>query len=981
MDFAALLREAKARPEKPEALKVLQAKDASAATLRLETRISGRDHDFFLWPTRISLGNPPARLVLASLRPSEVTAADAANVSPVFIPSAVLLVTGALLMLWPTLKLHLLSPTERLTRSSLAGLVLVGLGGLVIFVVLFHGVGFELNLRGRTRARLEQIAQKLRANFEREIEDIHGLLSRQGPALRIGLRTFDEVGAPAPEAFAPYPHFSHLFGLEKPEGEGYRQIWKISAAEFPTPLVSIRSVGEFRNWNGRRLAILPLHSPNTGEFLTLVTSEPNLAGLSTRLRCFDNPVIEPGYQFAVIDPSGRILYHSDAGRALRGRLMPGGPPVLDAEGGEIRFENEGKEVRGFQTKLSPYLDWRIVTFRELGLNSQIVLETGAGAAMAFGALLALGVAFGVARRIAEMFRQPPRAGTAGQRIWPRRDAAARNRYLREAVYWFGGFTLIFWAGLPVWPGLARPMVWSVMLAAMATAAAGARWGRLPDSWNQRARQIPLSALYAARWAALLILAVSGGSLILAHGSIAARETAYQAAVERTLRVPEPDLSYRVVDGPAGFVRELQAEPWSPLPRSSRPGELFIFAGAGCVLIGGAFLWLKGICDRLFLLEQRILDPRPAARITTEQLESLIRTPGVPRRVMVLALPQSGTSQMLRRMAAESPTPIRLMDCARGPAGLSDGAALCIDNLEDRFGEAKIRTGRLETLEREVFGRGATQIFVFTSLDPLLYAEAEAAAGSGPEARNELIRWTRLMAGFEQYEWMAPQQDGLVELRKQLREQAGEHFDELLAIFNRELDRTIFLRAAAEGVMADFPWDEAVTPYSFERFLVQRVSERAAHYYRSIWVNTTAAERLALFQLAADNWINPGNRNALRHLVRKGLIQVDSEAGVPVGGYELLNESFRQFVLSAVDPAEIAQWEEARQGSRWSSFRLALLTMLGLVSIWLWYVYQQYFNFFAGYLVAAAGGSAAILRWVWDQFRRGVDPAAAKAEKK
>jgi hypothetical protein len=32
-------------------------------------------------------------------------------------------------------------------------------------------------------------------------------------------------------------------------------------------------------------------------------------------------------------------------------------------------------------------------------------------------------------------------------------------------------------------------------------------------------------------------------------------------------------------------------------------------------------------------------------------------------------------------------------------------------------------------------------------------------------------------------------------------------------------------------------------------------------------------------------------------------------------------------------------------------------------------------------VAAAGGSAAILRWVWDQFRRGVDPAAAKAEKK
>lgn len=108
-------------------------------------------------------------------------------------------------------------------------------------------------------------------------------------------------------------------------------------------------------------------------------------------------------------------------------------------------------------------------------------------------------------------------------------------------------------------------------------------------------------------------------------------------------------------------------------------------------------------------------------------------------------------------------------------------------------------------------------------------------------------------------------------------------------------------------------------------LILEIQSLAGVYYNRLLKSCTRKEKFILYDIALNMLVNSNNLETQKVLYKKGLIVCN-------GTCRLMNESFRNFILTAVDPAEAEHFiRELNAPGKWTSYKAPLmLIVLGLV---------------------------------------------------
>jgi hypothetical protein len=223
------------------------------------------------------------------------------------------------LLSWPFLKLRFIGEAQRVRVYDV---VLVGVGAL-LGVALITVVTLDLFATRRLNTvlddQLARLAAAIKAQAQEEVTAAYAELTRLEDAF---IGTSDATSMVSDlvltrQNFTEYPFFESLAFLDH---DG-RQRGKLAFDSFVTPRIDAGEREYFTYWRASAPStpafLQPLQSATTG------TREAVLSKRAPRESSFDvvtmtipmhaliDPVIVPGFGFAVIDRGGRVLFHSD----------------------------------------------------------------------------------------------------------------------------------------------------------------------------------------------------------------------------------------------------------------------------------------------------------------------------------------------------------------------------------------------------------------------------------------------------------------------------------------------------------------------------------------------------------------------------------------------------------------------------------------------------------------------------------------------
>jgi hypothetical protein len=105
-----------------------------------------------------------------------------------------------------------------------------------------------------------------------------------------------------------------------------------------------------------------------------------------------------------------------------------------------------------------------------------------------------------------------------------------------------------------------------------------------------------------------------------------------------------------------------------------------------------------------------------------------------------------------------------------------------------------------------------------------------------------------------------------------------------------------------------------------------ISEHAKPVYDFIWMTSTKEEKLVMIQLAREGLLNFKNRETIRQLLKRKLIELSP--------LRLFNTTFKDYVASAEDLGAILKWEATLVDSKWVNVRNPLLFLLTGIIVFL-----------------------------------------------
>ncbi|HZT32405.1 MAG TPA: hypothetical protein VFA33_21125 [Bryobacteraceae bacterium] len=302
--------------------------------------------------------------------------ADRFQSEVVSIPYSILIWTGLLLLSafalgWPVLKLAYMSPAERLRRRQVFHLLFSSLvvTALLSLIVLNWSDQLQTNEKGGEQLQLlaDTLDRNLKAELVRAVAFLN-FLGNDERVLREGFRrsnTPDWMQARFLDAYAAgfadlrgkrpaayYPYFDICFWADS---EG-RQQFKITVEGVATPAISVQKEDFFQavlhprdlpsitgqyfggpkdlsvpGWEqvaDTHFYLTSRYSPNTGEFFAILAVPystpagwteipPNTRNLKavvlvSRFLSLLDPVVPPGYGYAVLDHRGIVQFHSNS---------------------------------------------------------------------------------------------------------------------------------------------------------------------------------------------------------------------------------------------------------------------------------------------------------------------------------------------------------------------------------------------------------------------------------------------------------------------------------------------------------------------------------------------------------------------------------------------------------------------------------------------------------------------------------------------
>ncbi len=344
-------------------------------------------------------------------------------VSPLLVLLAILFTLGALVG-WPFLKLALIGAQQRVTGWDVLQLGASSVFGLALgTVVLLTGSAYG-RFTADLDAQLETLASRLDRAVSTEIRQAYQQLRHlealclPGPGAPMDLRP-----ASAPEATscpgsateaismpaAPYPDFI-AFALI---GENGQQRVKRSTIRASSRMIDVGDRTYFkvaREGGGPPMAqcdrmgcyVESVWSWTTG-LQTVVVSKPTsnptlpVSALSIPMRAAIDPVLPAGFEFAIVNSEGDVLFHSDAQRNIhenlivesdRNRRLRALVTTRRAEALSVRYW--GRAYRAY-VRPAEVPGWTIVTLADKRDSRALVLEWTSVSLIFLAAYLLLGI--------------------------------------------------------------------------------------------------------------------------------------------------------------------------------------------------------------------------------------------------------------------------------------------------------------------------------------------------------------------------------------------------------------------------------------------------------------------------------------------------------------------------------------------------------------------------------------------------------------
>lgn len=314
-----------------------------------------------------------------------------------------LLLLGVLLLAllsWPFLKLRLLGERQRVRRLDVGLVALCSLAGASIATLAVLDASSFLWFLGRTETQVERLALDMEERLLAEIFKAYEQLEKlETEAMGLNekeadLQTAGNAASPG-RPFRPddaYPFWDNFTLIDR---SGMQKV-KWSTASVTSTLIDVKARPYFQRvrdedlWYLRRggkdalLYVQSIVSSTRGSKLVALSKPSALEKytasiLTVPMLSLIDPVLPPGFQFAVIDGEGQVLFHSQSERNLSEDFFAetDQDPNLRSAVFAKRSETMGLRYWGddYIARVEPVdgLPWTIVALREKNLLRDVNL--------------------------------------------------------------------------------------------------------------------------------------------------------------------------------------------------------------------------------------------------------------------------------------------------------------------------------------------------------------------------------------------------------------------------------------------------------------------------------------------------------------------------------------------------------------------------------------------------------------------------------
>ncbi|MEO0330604.1 MAG: hypothetical protein AAF223_02815, partial [Bacteroidota bacterium] len=140
-------------------------------------------------------------------------------------------------------------------------------------------------------------------------------------------------------------------------------------------------------------------------------------------------------------------------------------------------------------------------------------------------------------------------------------------------------------------------------------------------------------------------------------------------------------------------------------------------------------------------------------------------------------------------------------------------------------------------------------------------------------------------------------------------------------------------------------------------ILLKIQSMAQPFYFSLWSTCSKEEKYVLYDLADDGFVNTKDKSVMLALMEKGLIFYDES-------FHIMNESFRNFILSNIKPAEALEMEQAaRKNGRWSVYSTVILLLILSLIFFVVFAHESIVNQFVALLAGVTAAVPYLLRLV------------------
>jgi hypothetical protein len=262
-------------------------------------------------------------------------------------------------------------------------------------------------------------------------------------------------------------------------------------------------------------------------------------------------------------------------------------------------------------------------------------------------------------------------------------------------------------------------------------------------------------------------------------------------------------------------------------------------------------------------------------------------------------------------------------------------AVVVDHFEYQWGDPA------QDREKRIFIEGLLsrdlKVCIMSACNPYDWEEKSSKDSSATSSLDPRGPWTDLFRTFGLAYFISNTME--VVIREWLNPQAGDEHTEdrgqllfVKRLWKQESEATIHLGKIGNWIRSFREWPMWSPAEMKEQFRLA-----AFPYYRSLWESCSIHEKLALYHVATDGYLHAHNPELLA-LCQKGLLRLNPDI-------QLLNESFRSFVLENATKTRVAEWEAGANPDTWARLKYPFLLVFVAIVVFLFATQQEFKNSF------------------------------------